>query len=369
VWLTGQPETRAFGCTGWIGNNSRLTPGRSRFQDKTVTQIMQRLIVTGPKQAAFQDVDRPACPADGVIVKARVTAISVGTEIRVFRAVPVDAAGQFMHERVPFELPTENGYSMVGEVVETGPEVKSLVVGDRVFGGLPHNEYAAAAERDVFKLPEEIPDEHAVFLNILEVGHISLRRGSPAPGENVAILGQGVIGLGILAYARAFGFRTIAIDPSATRLAIAKSMGADLAISPEEPEFLEQVARFCDGHGVDLVVEAASVWSAVETGMQIAASEARIVVAARHTDQPEYNPVGHPYLGKRLTLLTSYGHEPPGSRWDRSRSFALSIDLLRRGLLQVAPLITHTFDRCELPEVYARLEKGDRDIVGAVFRW
>jgi len=101
----------------------------------------------------------------------------------------------------------------------------------------------------------------------------------------------------------------------------------------------------------------------------IAAPEAKIVVAARHTDQPEYNPVGHPYLGKRLTLLTSYGHEPLGSRWDRSRSVALSIDLLRRDRLRVAPLVTHTFDRQELPDIYARLEQGDRDIVGAVFRW
>jgi threonine dehydrogenase-like Zn-dependent dehydrogenase len=330
---------------------------------------MQRLIVTGPKQAEFQEVDRPACPEDGVVIKARVTAISVGTEIRVFRAVPVDAAGKFLHERIPFELPAENGYSMVGEIVETGSRVESLVVGDRVFAGLPHKEYATAAEQDVFKLPEEIPDEQAVFLNILEVGHISLRRGSPSPGENVAVLGQGVIGLGILAYARAFGFRTIAVDPSPARLAIAEAMGAGLAISPEEPDFLARVAEFCDGHGADLVVEAASVWSAVETGMQIAAPEAKIVVAARHTDQPEYNPVGHPYLGKRLTLLTSYGHEPLGSRWDRSRSVALSIDLLRRDRLRVAPLVTHTFDRQELPDIYARLEQGDRDIVGAVFRW
>ena len=84
---------------------------------------MKRLVITGSRQAVFEEVEMPVCAPDGVVVKARVTAISAGTEVRVYRAIAVDDAGRFMHETVPFELPIENGYSMVGEIVEVGAEV------------------------------------------------------------------------------------------------------------------------------------------------------------------------------------------------------------------------------------------------------
>ena len=66
---------------------------------------MKRLIVTGPRQVRFEDVPPPPCRADGLLVRATHTALSTGTEMRVFRAIPVDDQGQFLHECVPFELP------------------------------------------------------------------------------------------------------------------------------------------------------------------------------------------------------------------------------------------------------------------------
>ena len=330
---------------------------------------MKRLIVTGPRQVVFEDVAEPECPPGGLVVRARVTAISTGTEIRVYRAKPVDEAGEFLHERVRFVLPTEIGYSMVGDVVEVGPETVGFAIGDRVYVPSPHMQMSAVSAESAIKLPEAISDDEAVFLNILEVGHIALRRGRPAPGENVAIVGQGVIGLSALAYCRAFGFRTVGIDTSEDRLRMSRLMGADLAVGPHEENFVERVIEFFDGAGADLVIETASTWAAIQTGMQIAAEDGTIVVAARHTDVPEFNPVGHPHLGKKLTLLTSYGHEPPGSRWDSGRSFALTIDLLLKRRLHIVPMITHRIDSEAMPEIYRRLDEGDRSIVGALVSW
>ena len=275
----------------------------------------------------------------------------------------------FLHERVPFSLPTENGYSMVGEVVEVGEGVTGFAVGDRVFAPCPHKQFAVVPAPLAIKLPDEIPDEEVVFMNILEVGHIAIRRGNPASGSNVAIVGQGVIGLSVLAYARAFGFQTAVVDKSPRRLEIAQEMGADLAVSADEPDFVDEIIDFFGGEGADLVVEAASNWSAIESCMEIARSGGKIVVAARHTDRPLFNPVGHPFLGKKLELLTSYGHEPDGHRWDRKNSFALTVDLLARKKLQFQPMITHRLDWDQLPEVYNRLHQGDRDMVGTVISW
>ena len=156
---------------------------------------MKRLIVTGPKQASFDDVPVPDCPPDGLLVRANVTAISTGSEIRVYRWVPVDEAGKWIYGGVEFpDGPMENGYSMVGEVVEVGANAVGFALGDHVFCDSTHKEYGVVSPDKAYKLPDNVADEHAVFMNILNVGQIAIRNAHPTVGENVAIVGLGVIG-------------------------------------------------------------------------------------------------------------------------------------------------------------------------------
>jgi len=330
---------------------------------------MQRLIVTGRKQAEFEDVEPPDCPLDGVLVQAQTTAISTGTELRVFRSIPVDEAGQFLHERVPFELPTENGYSMVGEVIETGRLVNGVEIGGRVFVPAPHRQVAAMEAARVTTLPDEIPDDEAVFLSILEVAHKAVRQGNPQAGANVVIVGQGVVGLSLLAYGVAFGWRTAVLDFHPTRLEIARQLGAELAVSADDSQAREQVFDFFHGAGADVAFEAGSSWSAIRSAMELTRTDGRVVIVSRHTEKPQFNPVGHPFFGKRLSLITSYAYPPDGNRWDYRNSVNLTLDLLARRRLSIRPMLTHRFAWHELPEVYRRLDEGDRSIVGAVFDW
>ena len=83
--------------------------------------------------------------------------------------------------------------------------------------------------------------------------------------------------------------------------------------------------------GPDVVLESASTWAAIQTSMDLCANNGAVVVVARHYDAPEFNPVGQGYFGKRLQLLTVYGHPTPGSRWDMRTSYAHTLDLLSRG--------------------------------------
>ena len=111
------------------------------------------------------------------------------------------------------------------------------------------------------------------------------------------------------------------------------------------------------------------VWPAVRLGMDCARTEGTIVIAARHTTVPQFNPVGHPYLGKKLTLLTTYGYEADGQRWDRRHSVALTVDLLRRKRLDIAPMITHRMSWSDIPEIYRRLDAGEPGMAGVVCGW
>ena len=331
---------------------------------------MKRLIITGPRQAEFDEADVPSCGRDELLVRARVTAVSTGTEIRVYRYIPVDEDGEWLHGGVRFpDGPLENGYSMVGDVIEAGAAVKGFRAGDRAFCGATHKEYAAVSALDAVKLPQEVSDERAVFLNILGVGQLGLRHGDPTPGENIVIVGLGVVGLSALAFCSAFGFRTVGIDIDDRRRTIAAEMGADLVVDPSDPGMQDRVVAFLDGRGADLVLETASVWTAVETALDVVRQDGTVVVVARHVDSPAFNPVGHPYMSKRFSLRASLGYRPNDMRWNRTNSMALTARLLAEGKLNIDPMITHEFRWNELPEVYAHLDRGDRDILGAVIRW
>ena len=331
---------------------------------------MKRLVITGPRQASFDDVDIPGCPPDGLLVRANVTAVSTGTEIRVYRYIPVDEDGEWLHGGVRFpDGPLENGYSMVGEVVELGRDVTGFNVGDRVFCAGTHKEYAVTPARDALKLPDEVSDERGVFLNILGVGQLGLRHGEPRPGENVAIVGLGVIGLSALAFCAAFGFRTVGIDLSQSRRQVANAMRADLVLDPAHDGLSQRVIDFFDGRGADLVLETASAWPAIQTSLEIVRQDGSVVVVARHTDSPTFNPVGHPYMTTRYTLRASLGYRPTDHRWNRINSMKLTARLIANGTLPIDPMITHEFTWRDLPEVYRRLDQGDTDILGAIIRW
>lgn len=331
--------------------------------------MSKRLIVTGPRNARFQEVPDPDCPAGGLVVRARMTAISTGTELRVYRGIPVDREKKYLFPGFPLQFPVENGYSMVGEVLEAGPEVTGFRPGDRVFVPQTHKQVAVSPVEAAVLLPDAIPDHLGVFLSIMEVAHIALRRGGVRPGENVAIVGSGLIGLSALAFCRVFGCRTAVVDLDRNRLQVARSMGAAWTGNPADKNFMDRIMEYFGGEGADLVVEAASTWKAVETGLDVARPDGRVVVVARHTDQPHFSPVNYPYLRKNLSLTTSYGYPPAGQRWDRRRSLDLTLDYLARGRLEPTPMLTHQFDWSELPDIYARMDAGEAEMIGVCINW
>src|SRR4051794_28673347 len=222
---------------------------------------MRALRLTAPLAAVIEEVPGPALSPTGVLVRARCTAISTGTEIRQYRDERV--------EQNPSGFPRANGYSMVGTIEAVGAEVRDLMPGQRVFVTQPHDELVVVPQEQVYLVPDGAPDEQAAFAVICEIGLHALRRGNPSLGENVAIIGQGIIGLATLAIARAWGLRTIALDLDDRRLAFARAVGADLILNPRDAGFEARIAEFCGAVGVDLVVEAASSWRAIGLAYRI----------------------------------------------------------------------------------------------------
>lgn len=327
---------------------------------------MRALRLSAPFAAAIEQLPDPTPGPGEVLIRAHRTAISTGTEIR-----------QYRDERVaqnPAGFPRDNGYSLVGTVATTGAGVDTLAVGQRVYATAPHDELVVVPAGSVYPLPDAATADEAAFAVICEIGLHALRRGNPALGENVAIIGQGIVGLATLAVARAWGLRTIALDLDPQRRAFAAAVGADLVADPADPATLARIADFCGDVGVDLVVEAASSWRAIGLAYRIVRRRGTISVVARHTDTPDFNPIADDLMTKEVHFTTSYAHPvadaPPDLlRWTRPRDIRLVLELLGKGRLALGGAISHRIAPEELPAIYARLHAGDTGIAGVVVSW
>ncbi len=248
---------------------------------------MKALVYQGPGQKSWQEVPRPVLrrPTD-VIVEMTATTIC-GTDLHILKGdVPEVETGRIL------------GHEGVGVIIEVGTDVAQLAVGDRVIlscvsacgrctncrqGLLSHcldheglagigwilgymidgtqAQYVRVpfAENSLYKVPEAMSDREAILLSdILPTGfEIGVRYGQVSPGDVVAVIGSGPVGLSAVTTARLYGpSMVIAIDLDAARLARAKDFGATDIVNSADEDWREQVLALTDGAGVDVANEA-----------------------------------------------------------------------------------------------------------------
>jgi L-iditol 2-dehydrogenase len=119
-------------------------------------------------------------------------------------------------------------------------------------------EYITSPEDFTFKIAPNMTFEEGAMIEPLSVGVHACNRGQVKPGDTVAVLGSGPIGLVTLQAARAYGAtQVIATDVDSKRLAIAKKLGATEVINAEDKDVVKEVQRLTDGLGVDIAFETA----------------------------------------------------------------------------------------------------------------
>jgi alcohol dehydrogenase len=261
---------------------------------------MKALVYHGPGKKAWEEVPDPKIvePTD-VIVRVETTTIC-GTDLHILKGdVPAVTDGRIL------------GHEGVGTVTEVGASVSSVAVGDRViiscisacgacsychqglyahcladegasgigwiFGHLIDGTQAELvrvpfADNSVYKVPEGVSDEAAVMLSdILPTGfEIGVRYGSVKPGDVVAVVGAGPVGLAAMMTANLYGAaRIIALDLDNNRLEQAKAFGATDAVNSGKDDWADQVRAMTDGLGVDVAIEAVGVPATFEACTKI----------------------------------------------------------------------------------------------------
>lgn len=247
-------------------------------------EMMKAVVYHGPGEISLDDIPVPhLINADDALVRVTTSTIC-GTDIHIRQGgIPSVKPGRVI------------GHEFVGEVIETGSAVTVAKTGDKVavscitqcgecfycrrqmysqcttgswiFGHLINGcqaEYVRVphANMGMYQIPEGLTEEDVLFVgDILSTGYFGAENGNIKPGDTVAVMGSGPVGMCAMMCARLFGpARIIAVDMDQNRLEVAIGQGlADVAINPASENSIETIKALSSGRGADVVIEAVGV--------------------------------------------------------------------------------------------------------------
>lgn len=299
---------------------------------------------------ALREIPVPRPGPRDVLVAVRSVGVC-GSDIHYFEHGRI---GDFVVEK-----PMILGHECAGEVVEVGPEVRMLAVGDRVAlePGIPcrhcknclsgrYNlcadvvfmatppydgafcEYVLSPEDFAYKLPENVSTEAGATIEPLSVGLHAVKLVALKPGEKVVVLGAGPIGLLAVAAARAAGGTDIAsVDLVPMRLEAAKKLGASRTVNAQQEDVAEVLKDYAD-----VVLECVGIQRTLAQAFEVARQGGRVAWIGMASDVAPVPLVKAQVKELLITGVFRYANV-----------YQSAVNLLAAGAIDTRPLITHRF--------------------------
>jgi alcohol dehydrogenase len=327
---------------------------------------MKALVYHGPGQRAWEDKPRPGIlePGDAIV---RITSATIcGTDLHILKGdLPAVTDGRIL------------GHEGIGIVEEVGAGVSEFHVGDKVIiscvtaclkcdfckrsmyshcrhGGWilgylidgTQAEYVRIPQADgsLYAFPPDADEEAMVMLSdILPTGfECGVLNGQVKPGDTVAIVGAGPVGLAVLLTAQFYSPAAIfMIDLDDKRLAIAKQFGATTLINSADGLAAQHVLDQTDGAGVDVAIEAVGVPATFGICQEIVAAGGRIANVGVHGKPVELHLEK---LWDRNIAITT--------RLVDTATTPMLLKVVRSGKLQPRKLVTHRFAMNDIMKAY-----------------
>lgn len=356
-----------------------------------------------------QDAPLPALIASGLLVRNSYSLISTGTErskIELARSNLLDKARQRPDQvrqvlnnlRQEGLIPTYHkvmtrlnslitlGYCSAGMVIEVGEGAQEFQIGDRVAcageGYACHAEVVYVPRNLCVKVPDAVSFDHAAFAPLGAVALQGVRQARAAVGENVAVIGLGLVGLLTVQLLKAAGCRVLGMDLNPDRCRLAQQLGAD-ATADSGRRTADLAVEMTVGHGVDAVIITAATKSSapIELAGRLCREKGRIVVVGAV-------PVNVPrkeFYEKELDVCISRAFGPGTYdkrfveqgvdypygyvRWTAQRNMEAFLNLVAEGKIALDPLITHRFPIDEAPKAYDLLHNPQGRVLGILFEY
>lgn len=337
--------------------------------------------MTGLKEMEIREIEVPV-PGDGqVLVKVEYVGIC-GSDVHYYEHGRI---GDFIVDG-DFIL----GHECAGEVVQTGPAVKNLKVGDRVAlepgitcgrcefckGGKynlcpdveflatpPYHgclmDYIAFPESMAFKLPDNVSTREGALVEPLAVGLHSASQAGVRLGDKVVILGAGCIGLVTLLACKAYGATDVIVaDVIEKRLEAAKRLGASQVINAKKENTVEAIARLTGGKGADRVIETAGSERTVsQTPYLVKRGGTIVLVGLAPRDIIEYD---------FMQIMTKEAEIKSVFRY--RNLYPAAIGAIADGKIDVKGIVTHEFDFADAKKAFDFVIENKSDVVKAVIK-
>ena len=225
----------------------------------------------------------------------------------------------------------------------------SRMLGNHIDGGFA--EYLAVPARDVFTLPDDIPlIEGSIIADAVTTPfHAVVRRGKVTPGDWVAVVGCGGVGLSLVQIATAIGARVIAVDINDHKLDLAMKFGAVATFNALGVKKLDREVRGMTGGGVDVAFEAVGKPGTQEAALNCVKTGGRMVLVGYSTETLPLN-AGR-VMFREIDVVGSLGCRPV--------DYPRVIEMVRQGRIHLGDMVSHRFTLEHIGEAFDQLRGGD----------
>lgn len=338
----------------------------------------QALYFTAPRQVAVHREILPAPAFGQVLVKTIVSAISPGTELLIYRGLaPLDLARDETITALAgdFSFPLKYGYAAVGQVLELGPGVAPAWKDRLVFAFQPHASHFLAAPEELLRLPAGLNPEEAVFFPNMETALTLLLDGQPLMGEQVAIFGQGIVGLLLTALISRWPLSSlVTLDLYPRRRLLSEDLGANLSLNPWAPDVMDRLATGlkADGPspGADLCYEISGNPAALDMAIAATGFSGRVVIGSWYGLKRSELNLGGRFHRSRMRLISSQVssiNPELSGRWDKTRLYHLTWQMLAQ--VQPARFITQRLPLSQAAQAYELLDNHPEEVIQAILTY
>jgi L-iditol 2-dehydrogenase len=212
--------------------------------------------------------------------------------------------------------------------------------GFTVNGG--YAEYVAIHINCLHKLPDNVSFEEGTIVTAAGTALYGMERiGWVQPGETVAVIGPGPIGLMAVQLSKVFGAsKVILIGTRNSRLSVGLKMGADVLINIKEEDLYKRINELTNGYGVDLAIEASGSTDGPEQAVKITRKSGRISFIGIYKNMVKMD----------LNRAVQYNIQMAGGKAEGMWCIERILPLLAQGKIDVKPLITHKFSLDDINE-------------------
>jgi threonine dehydrogenase-like Zn-dependent dehydrogenase len=341
---------------------------------------MQRraLYFTGPRRLALRS-EAVSAPSFGQVLVATVfSAISPGTEMLIYRGqAPQDLARDDTIAALAgdFSFPFKYGYAVVGKVTSLGPGVSPDWQDRLVFAFHPHESHFLATPDELQMLPLYLTPEDAVFFPNMETAITFLLDGQPLVGEQVAIFGQGIVGLLLTALLARWPLSSlVTLDLHPKRRLLSENLGAHMSLDPTLPDLTERLRGYLQGAGpypgADLAYEISGNPEALDQAIAVSGFNGRIVIGSWYGQKRSDLNLGGRFHRSRVRLIGSQVSTIPpelSGRWNNSRRYHLTWQMLEE--VKPARFITHRFPIRQAAQAYELIDQDPGEAIQVLLEY